>query len=220
MKEPFEEMRIKFGDMFFEVRRSFGKKKNLDIEDVKAYLTDCYPGLESQLECKDTVNKVLEVVKRKCSLIDVRCLACLADKFKVTKAVERIKSYKEQVKTFRNSIPVSLCLEQKLSIVSASRLKCETIIFVLNWEPEEEYTLKDIKDVLEELEPLHRYRIQIDEIRSDRSVAVICHCPAEYISSLIIGVFGKIEVLQKRGLKEFIVGDCTVWASTSNNKVA
>lgn len=218
MKEPFEKMRIQFGDMFFDVRRSFGKMENLNIKDVKTYLTDCCPDLESQLKRKKTVDTVLEVVKRKCSLINVRCLACLAVKFEVTKAVEKIESYKEQVKTFRNSIPVSLCLEQKLSIVSASRLKCETIIFVLNWEPDEKYMLKDIKDVLEELEPLHRYRIQIDEIRSDRSVAVICHCPAEYISSLIIGVFWKIEVLQKRGLKEFIVGDCTVWAST--NKVA
>ena len=65
-----------------------------------------------------------------------------------------------------------------------------------------------------ELEPLNKCHIQIDKIGTGQSVVVTCYCPAEYTGPLIIAVLGKIDTLQRKGLKEFIVCNCTVWNNT------
>ena len=217
MGEKFQEMRIKFGSTFFQVRRNFASNKNiLDIDELKLLVSDCFPDLKPQLNDKKTINEVLDVVKRKCNIINIRPLEVLIIEFKIKEAETIIKEYKEVAKDFCKTISVRLCLDKELQAVpTPSRLKSETVVFILDWNPDES-TLQDINDVLEKLEPLENYRIQIEQAEPDYSVAVTCYCPAEYTGSLITTVLEKIEILQKRGLKEFIVGNCTVWDDTAH----
>ena len=217
MGEEFEEMRINFGSTFFQVRRNFLRKQNdLNINEIKTLVTDCFPALKSELNDKETINGVLDVVKRKCNIMNMRPLEVLIIQFNIKEAEKIIKEYKKKAKDFCKKISVRLCLGEKLQAVpTPSRLKSETVVFILDWNPDES-TLQDINDVLEKLEPLENYRIQIDQIGTGHSVAVTCYCPAEYIGSLITTVLEKIEMLQKRGLKEFIVGNDTIWKNTDD----
>ena len=217
MGEKFQEMRIKFGSTFFQVRRMFfKKKKKLQINELKLLLSDCFSDLKSQLNNKKTIDEVLDVVKRKCNIINMRPLEVLIIEFNIKEAETIIKEYKEVAKDFCKTISVRLCLNEKLQAVpTPSRLKSETVEFIFNWNPDES-TLQDINDVLDELEPLENYCIQIDKAGPHRSVVVTCYCPAEYTGSLITTVLEKIEILQTRGLKEFIVGNCTVWDDTAH----
>ena len=215
MGDKFQEMRIKFGSTFFQVRRSFSKKKKfVDVNDLKWLVTDCFPDLKSQLYDKKTINDVLEVVKRKCNIINVRPIEELAIQFNIKEAETIIKEYKKVAKKFCKTISVRLCLDEKLQAVPTPRLKSETVVFVLNWNPDES-TLQDINDVLEKLVPDNcsfRTHIQLEkDAVGSGSVVVSCYCPAEYTGSLITTVIEKIEILQKRKLKKFIVGNCTVW---------
>lgn len=204
-------MRLEFGEMLFHVRQEF-KKKKVKIKDLKQLIYDIFPDLMPQLQAKKNIDAILEVVKRKCNIIDIRYLEKLAKVLNVTKALKIMTSYKAVAQNFQQSVSVSLCLGEKLQAVpTPSRLTRETVIFVFNWEPDKT-TLQDIKDVLFELEPLDRYWIQIDEIGIGQSVVVTCYCPAEYISLLITTVPEKINMKE---LKEFIVGGCIIW----NNKV-
>ena len=220
MGKEFEEMRIKFGSTFFKVRRNFlRKQKDLNIDEIKALVTDCFPVLKSELNDKKTINEVLDVAKRKCNIINIRPLEVLIIEFNIKEAEEIIKEYKKKAKDFCKKISVRLCLDEKLQAApTPSRLKSETVVFIFNWNPDKS-TLQDINDVLDELEPLENYCIHIDQAEPDRSVAVICYCPAEYTGSLITTVLEKIEMLQKRGLKEFIVGNYTVWDCTANKVI-
>ena len=170
MKEKFEDMRMKFGSTFFQVRRIFTRMKNvLNIDEVKELISDWFPDLKPQLSYKKTIGDVLNVVKRKCNIIDISPLEKLAFEFNIKEAKPIIKSYKKEAKDFCKSVSVSLCLGEELQAVATpSRLLCETVVFVFNWGPDE-YTLQDINDVLDELVP-HKYHIQINKIGPGRSV--------------------------------------------------
>ena len=217
MKKKFKEMRSKLGTTIFRVRRIFNKKTNvLNIDEVKELISEWFPDLKPQLSDKTTIGAVLDVLKRKCNIMDISPLEDLAFEFNIEDAEPVIKSYKEEAKDFCKSVSVSLCLGQELQAVATpSRLLCETVVFVFNWDPEE-HALQDINDVLDELEPLNRfkYRLQIDKVGPGRSVVVTCYCPAEYTGSLIMAVLDKRDTLQRKGLEEFIVGNCTIWNAT------
>ncbi|XP_019860406.1 PREDICTED: uncharacterized protein LOC109588730 [Amphimedon queenslandica] len=215
MKEKIEELRIKFGSTFFKVRGNFAKDKNLSIDEMKLLVSDCFPDLSSQVFNKKTINEVLDVVKTRCNIINILPLEVLASEFNIKKAKKVIKGYKEFARDFCKSTSIELCLDQELQAVpTPSHLKKETVTFILEWSPNDT-TLQDINDVLQKLEPLKNYFIQVDTIKTGQSVVVTCYCPAEYTGSLIMAVLEKIEILQKRGLKEFIIGNCTIWNNTA-----
>ena len=209
-------MQTKFGSTFYNVRLLFSKKLAKSpkvVNKMKALLADCFPDLKSELSPKKTIDDVLDVVKRKCSIVDVHPLEVLAVQFKVKEAEKIIKEHKEATMGFCKSVSVSLSKDQTLQAIPTQHLLCETITFVLNWNPDET-TLQDINDVLLELELLQKYEIKVVRAHTGQSVVVTCYCPAIYTGSLIMSVLDKIEILQKRGLKEFIVGNCTVWDAT------
>ena len=216
MEEKFQELRIKFGSTFFKVRRNFAKDQNLSIDEMKLLVIDCFPDLSSQVFNKETINEVLEVVKTRCNIINMRPLEVLTEELNIKEAEEVIKIYKKFAEDFCKSTSIQLCLDKELKAVpSPSPLKKETITFILEWNPNES-TLQDINDVLKKLEPLENYFIQIDTIKTGRSVVVTCYCPAEYTGSLIMAVLDKIDILQEKRLKEFKVGNCTIWNNAAH----
>ena len=209
-KEEFKQMRIKFGSSFFNIRVIFSEKLAKVVNKVKALLADCFPDLKSELSVVKTIDGVLDVVQRKCSIIDIHPLEVIAVQFKIKEAKNIIKEHKEAAKEFCKSVSVSLSSDETLQVIPTLHLLSETITFVLNWNPDETI-LQDINDVLLELELLHKYHIKVVGVSPGQSVVVTCYCPAEYTGSLIMAVLDKIEILKKRGLKEFIIGNSTVW---------
>ncbi|XP_019857910.1 PREDICTED: uncharacterized protein LOC109586180 [Amphimedon queenslandica] len=166
MKKKFQVMRMKFGSTFFQVRRIFARMKSVNIDEVKDLISDWFSDLKPQLSDKKTINDVLNVLKRKCSIINLHPLENLASELNIEEAEPIIKLYKEKAKDFCMSISVSLCLGEELQAVATSScLLCETVVFIFNWDPDE-HTLQDINDVLLELEPLNRfkYHLQIDKV--------------------------------------------------------
>ena len=132
MKKKFEDMRMEFGSKFFQVRCIFMRmEKVLNIDEVKELIITWFPDLRSQLSYKKTIGEVLNVLKRKCNIIDLRPLEKLASEFKIKEAEPIIKSFKEEAKNFCKSVSVSLCLGEELQAVATpSRLLCETVVFV------------------------------------------------------------------------------------------
>ncbi|XP_019863296.1 PREDICTED: uncharacterized protein LOC109592229, partial [Amphimedon queenslandica] len=217
MRNEFKDMRVKFGSTFYDVRLLFSKKwseSQSDINNVKALLIDIFPDLRAELSVVKTIDGVLDVVKRKCSIIDIRPLEVLAQKFEVKEAEAIIREHKEAAEEFCKSVSVNVFQDQTLQVIPTQHLLCETITFVLNWNPDET-TLQDINDVLLELKVLHKYQIKVVGVGTG-SVIVTCYCPAEYTSSLIVTVLKKIEILQERGLTDFIVGNCTIWNNVAH----
>ncbi|XP_019861077.1 PREDICTED: uncharacterized protein LOC109589427 [Amphimedon queenslandica] len=214
-------MQAKFRSTFNKVRLLFSKKnpklsgkhkkKALSVNEMKMLLFDIFPNLQSELSHKKTINDVLDVVKRKCSIVDVHPLEVLAVHFKIKEAENIIIKHKEAAKVFCRSVFVSLSNDKTFQAIPTRYLLSEIITLVLNRNPDKT-TLQDINDILLELQLLHKYCIKVVEIKPGQSVVVTCYCPAEYTGLLIMAVLNKIVILQEKGLKKFILGKhSTVW---------
>ena len=215
MRKEFQQMRVKFGTTFYNVQVIFSKKAKSKkfVDEMKTLLAYINPDLKPELSHKKTIKDVLDVVYRNCSIVDVHPLEVLAVRFKIKEAEDIIKEYKEAAKEFCKSVSVSLSENETFQAISTRYLLHETITFVLNWNADKT-TLQDVNDVLSELDLLHKYHVKVIKVGPNRSVVVTCYCPAEYTGSLIMAVLGNIEILQRKGLKEFILGNCTVWDNT------
>lgn len=207
MESDFTSMQKEFGEMFYQVRRVIASK-GIDPTELKTLISDCYLDLRPQLKHIKTVDNVLDVVRRKCSLIDVHCLEAIIETFNITEALSYLNAYNKAKKDFCQRMTVKLCDSQSLQVVRTPiRLTSETVVFVLDWDPDE-ITLQDIKVLLS---AINSNFLLVEKVGPGQSVVISCYCPAEYTASLIIAVFKKIEILQKNRLKEFIVGNCIIW---------
>ncbi|XP_019860545.1 PREDICTED: uncharacterized protein LOC109588878 [Amphimedon queenslandica] len=202
MKDNFEEINVTFQTMIFEFQDSFSEA-GIPVEKLLKFLM-CFPGLKDQLEQlmePRKIRDIVEVLKTECSIVNVKPFETLARSFNVEKASKVVRDYKKAVTEFRKSVRQYCHFDQEAQQKNDGRLKA---VFVMSWDA------KDILDVLGELKSCH---IQVDYSQTGRPI-VICKCPVTDIVLLIAFVLEKIKILKERGLKEFLVGKCTIWDST------
>ena len=110
-------------------------------------------------------------------------------------------TYKDIVLSFCEKMKASLCLEKRFKITSTpSPLKCETIVFILNWDPKD-CTLKDIEDILSiSLEK----NVDIPYIQRGNSIIVICYFPLSLTSLLIARAQETLEMMKEKGLLQLM----------------
>ncbi|XP_019849161.1 PREDICTED: uncharacterized protein LOC109580450 [Amphimedon queenslandica] len=214
--EKFTKMRIDFGATFFQVRREIEKKK-LDPEELKLLLRDCLPDYKSQFSDKNfkSIFDILELVKEKCSLVNIHCLKTIVKIFKIKKAMVIIKKYEEQVDVFCEAMTIDLCLDQKFEVVRRPQpLLCEKLTFILNWEPQD-YSLKDVMDVLTKCTSDSSINVQItcmiDTIGKSNSIAVDCYIPMSQAGYVVAIVFQKVKHAQVKALSRLIWRNVLVW---------
>ena len=110
MRSEFNSIRTEFGTVFNKIRALI-KESPPPLEELKMYLEDCFCHLKPELTHASCIDEVLNIVRNKCTLIDVGCLEALVKRFDITKATVHIKTYKEYIDKFCQSTYTSLCLE-------------------------------------------------------------------------------------------------------------
>ena len=130
------------------------------------------------------------------------------ERFDITEAEAHIQTYKDVVQSFCEKTKASLCLEETFKeSKSRSLLKCETVVFVLNWDPKG-CTLEDINVLLAELV---EENVQIRVIRENQSISVTCFFPLSLTTTLITRAQETLESLKMRGLLQLTVGHCVIY---------
>ena len=76
MSSQFTNIRTEFG-ITFNIIRSIIESKPPPIYDMKMFLEDCYPPLKPSLAHCKSISDVLDVVRDKCTLIDINYLEAL-----------------------------------------------------------------------------------------------------------------------------------------------
>ena len=91
-------MRVKFGTTFNKIQDAI-EETSVTLEKLKTFLRDCYPDLSPQLgrTSSNTLDDILEIVKEKCTLIDIGILKAIAKRFTITKADVYIKAYEDVI---------------------------------------------------------------------------------------------------------------------------
>ena len=172
------------------------------------FFADTYPHLKSQIAHSKSINDVLDVVRDHCTLINISCLEGIVERFDIKEAKTHIQEYKNVVQSFCKETKASLCLNETFKENKSHSLhKCETAIFVLDWDPKG-CTLEDIKDILAESV---NGNVQIRVIRENQSISVTCFFPLNLTTLLIARAQETVESVKTRGLLQLTLGHCVIY---------
>ena len=202
----FGSIRQEFGIVFNKIREEINKSPP-PLDKLKQFLRDGYSYLKSQIAHSTSIDDVLDVVNDHCTLINITCLEGVVKRFNIEQAEELIKTYKTLVQSFCKN-KIAFFLEETFKErKSHSLLKCETAVFVLDWDPTN-YTLQDVRDIIaESVED----NIQIRVIREGKSIIVTCFFPLCLTTSIIARAQETLEIMKEKGLLQLTVGHCTIY---------
>ena len=218
MEPTFKWIRKEFAKAVLDISSLIAKSVP-PIKEVKRLLHR-FPELKLELSNVDNIDDILEVVCDKCTLIDINYLETIVEYFKIEKAKSHIKAYQEIVETFSKQVSVELCLGESFQVSKVpSPLKCETAKFILDWDPTDDYVLKDIKDILAVSFKRLAKRVKIVVIKEGNSITVVCTFPLSLLGPLIAIAQETIELVRKRGLIRLSIGPCVIWDINSRDQV-
>ena len=219
MKPVFSEIRCKFGSTFFRVRKAILKNSTL-IEDLKTFLKDIFPDLKPQLAHVKTIDEILDIIRDKCTLIDINYLETFVEVLEIQEAKSYIEEYKSYIEKFRRTVPVKLCLDKSFKVNSLSFLKGETATFILDWDHDDDKrVINDIEEVLSVcLEELSIYA-QVKVIKKTNSIEVVCTFPLSFAALLIAKAQETIDCVKKKGLIRLRIGYCIIFDKSRTDKV-
>lgn len=179
-------------------------------------LCDCLPAYKPQFSSKELKDlfDVLELVKEKCSLIDVHCLQTVVVIFQVKEAEVHLNAYLKEIDEFCKDITVELCLKQRFEVVRHPlALQHEKIIFVIDWEPQC-CTLDDIREILAKcIKDSNNIQIPIviRSIEKGQSIAVNCYVPLSLAGHVVANVLQNVKHVRAKGLYRLVWGNSTIW---------
>ena len=165
MSSKFNEIRTKFGSTFFNVRGAISNNPP-PVEEIKMLLQDSFIDLKPQIVHVNTIKKILDIVRDKCTLTDISYLKTIVEEFDIKEAKDHIQTYKKSIEEFCRTVSLRLCLGESFRMLSSSTfLKCETATFILDWNPDD-CVVNDIKDVLSECFERLSQTVQIEIIKT------------------------------------------------------
>ena len=210
----FGSIKRKFAVAFSKIRKAI-KETPPPLEELKLFLKDGYSHLQSEIDNTKSIDEILSVVRNHCTLININCLEGIVERFDIKEAERHIQAYKVDIQSFCKKTKASLCLGERFKVTKTSLLKCETAIFVLDWDPSG-YTLQDIRDIIAESV---EENMQICVIRRGNSIVVTCFFPLSLTPLLISKAQETLEEVKKKGLIHLTVGYCTIYDKHQRDKV-
>ena len=218
MRSEFNSIRTEFGTAFNKIRTLI-KESPPPLEELKIYLEDCFYHMKPELTHAHCIDEVLNIVRNKCTLIDIGCLEALVKRFDITEATVHIETYKECIDKFCQSTYTSLCLDEKFEVAEGSfSLQSETLTVVLDWNAEE-YMLEDVRDILHKSFKRYAKYVQIKVIKEVNSIAVICIFPLNLAALLIANAQETLELVKTKGLIRLNIGHCTIYDKHRRDEV-
>uniref|UniRef100_A0A1X7V5L2 Uncharacterized protein n=1 Tax=Amphimedon queenslandica TaxID=400682 RepID=A0A1X7V5L2_AMPQE len=127
------------------------------VNDLKTYIRRCRPRLENRLEKAKMLDAVMRVIEDECSITNVALLETIVNKYSIQDAGDMILAYQTHLDEFCENKLTMFCNRQ-LKRLSSSLLTCETIKFVLEWNPKFE---KEDSKMIE-----NAIQIEIDHLQS------------------------------------------------------
>uniref|UniRef100_A0A1X7U2J8 Tyrosine-protein kinase n=1 Tax=Amphimedon queenslandica TaxID=400682 RepID=A0A1X7U2J8_AMPQE len=170
------------------------------------------PNLTSAASVKD----VMKVVRTKCNVINIAPVKEVVSFYNITEAKPLISDYSTKLDEFCNKLKLQFLLDKKLS--TSDFLICETIEFVLDWDPAE-HLLNDIRRLMEKAFQGLSRRIIVKSMHKGNSIIIICGAPTHLMNALQLRARDNLTVLQEEfALMQLKIGHCTVYDRTIRNK--
>ena len=202
-KHTFDEMRLKLGMLFLVVSPLI--ESAVAMEELKTFLQMCFPELECDLSTANSYKDIMVVVRKKCTIINIACLEAIVKHYKIENAETEIASYKSEVNTFCVAVKLDVCENEDFIPDPPSLLKCEAIVFVLEWETDK-HTLCEINDLLWKAFGSMAKRVLVKEVKKGNSIIVTCFASCFIVDVLLSEVKKNLDVLKEMGLIKVTIG--------------
>ena len=213
-----DEIKGKLGKLFLTVTHLIESTVGFDLKELKRYLQLSYPELIPQLSKAESVDDVMVIVRKKCTIINISCLKAITTHCNIKSAEQHVTAYKSEVKTFCEKVKLSVCKNEDFITSSSSLLKCETIEFTLEWNIDE-HTLSEIKELLWKAFGKIAKRVLVKVVNETNSIIVTCYAPRHIMDVLMMEAEKNLDLLRGIGLMKLTIGYCTIWDMTTKDEV-
>ncbi|XP_019852393.1 PREDICTED: uncharacterized protein LOC100637961 [Amphimedon queenslandica] len=215
--DRFDEMIWDYGMFHIKITGLVCNKITDDqLEDFKECINACCSDLSPQLAIATTVKDVMKAIKTICNVINITPVKKVVNFYSITEAMPLISKYNATLDEFCNTFKVDFLLDKKLS--TSDFLICETIEFVLDWDPAE-HLLNDIRRLMEKAFKGLSRRIIVKSMHKGNSIIIICGAPTHLMNALQLRARDNLTVLQEEfALMRLKIGHFTVYDRTIKNK--
>ena len=200
--------------IFFHTIKPKLEAKIISKEDLKQFLELSYDNLVPRISQVDTIGEILDVVLQECTITRIQYLEGIIKCFKVTDAEGDISDYHKYIEEQCSQLSIKCIERHHLRSPQSSRLICNTIKFIVRWEPTEKQ-LKDIEGVLWKAFEDMADDVQVDTVDKVNSIAIICYAPHTMMAMLMMRAKRNIDVLIEEGVMSLFVGYYTILDHTS-----
>ena len=178
------------------------------LDKFKTYLRRCRQELKLKLKDADSFDDVMEVIEGECSIINIALLETIVSRYSVQDAAEKVLAYQTHLEEFCENNLTMFCNHQ-FKRLSSSLLTCETIKFVLKWNPSE-HSLSYIKGLL--WKTFKDNQVEVVVIEEGNSTIVTCYAPHYLMESLLLTARENLDILKEEmGLISLTIGYFTVY---------
>ena len=194
---------------FIDVVKPLIGKSIMSLRILKTYLGRCFRELKPQLDIAGSFDHVMDIVEKKCTIINVCCLEAIVMHYDITEAKPHLSVYKSEIDTFCQVTKLCVCINENLMTGPTSHLKCETVQFVLEWEPDE-HSLNDIRDLLVAAFNDIAKRVQVLVVKKGNSIIITCYAPQYIMDILLMEAEKNLHKLLKMKLIKLTIGYHTI----------
>ena len=185
---------------------------------LKTYLRRYFRELEPHIDIAGSFDDVMDIVEKKCTIINICDLEAVVECYNIEEAKCYITDYKSTVDKFCEEVKLSMCENINFMTDSSCLLKCETIEFVLEWEPNK-YSLGQIRDLLITSFRDMASKVQVSVIKKGNSIIVTCYAPRHIMDVLLMEAKKNLDLLKGIGVMKLTIGYHIIWDINTKDKV-
>ena len=118
----------------------------VSAKELKCFLKQTYPELTPEITHVQSIDVIMDIVGGRINITNITMIETIAKHYDISEAKDLVTQYKKDIQEFTSNMKLKFALDKKLS-PPISSLICETIVFVLDWEPSD-HPLDDIRRLL------------------------------------------------------------------------
>ena len=206
-------MRRKLGDLILTVLPLIESAVTSKLKELKTFLRMSFQELKPQLAIAESFDDVMDIVREKCTIINIACLEAIINCYKIEEAKSHITAYKVEVDQFCEKGKLRVCENEDFMTDPSFLLK-----FLLEWDIDK-HTFIEVQDLLWKAFGSMTKRVLVEKAEESNSITVTCYAPYNIMDILLMEAEKNLDILIKMGLMKLSISYHIVHDSYTRDKV-
>ena len=209
-KYDFDTVQENYGIFHDTIIPLLSSKISVSTEELRNFLGHTYFELVPEITNAQSIDAIINIVGGRINIINIAMIETIIKRYDISEAKDLVTQYKKEIQKFTSDMKLRFVLDKKLS-PPISSLTCETIEFVLDWEPSD-HPLDDIHQLLIKAFDDSSIRVIVRSIHEGNSIIIICYAPRYLMNVLLLKAQANLHVLKEEmNLIRLDVGHFTVY---------